>query len=113
MGAFACTNHCAACGAHFHSTAAFDMHRRDGECIEPLDDPRFAALTETGKCELDSRVPYTPLDSGNAQVYPAGWRHGDPPMLRVAEPVTIWTDAKALERARQRFGGFAGAAPTA
>jgi hypothetical protein len=30
-----CTHHCAACGAHFTSLRAFDLHREDGGCTFP------------------------------------------------------------------------------
>ena len=102
MSRVTCTYHCAACNGHFHSERAFDTHRH-GEgrtCIEPLDDDRFAALATDAKCEL-RRVPYTPLEAGNRQVYPAGWKPGDPPMQRVTEPVTVWTLAARLEGARR------------
>jgi hypothetical protein len=108
MSRVTCTYHCAACNGHFHSERAFDTHRH-GEgrtCIELLDDDRFAALATDAKCELQ-RVPYTPLEAGNRQVYPAGWKPGDPPMQRVIEPVTVWTLAARLEGARERWSAGA------
>jgi len=30
-----CTDHCSACGRHFHGLAAFDAHRVDSACIDP------------------------------------------------------------------------------
>jgi hypothetical protein len=83
-----CTYHCSACGAHFHSEAAFDAHRTPAGCIEPMDHDRFVALATDAKCEI-GRYPYTPLQRGNRQRYPAGWHPGDPAVQRVAEPVTV------------------------
>lgn len=42
-----CTDHCSTCSRHFHGLTAFDAHRKDGECIEPL-----AAISERGKPKL-------------------------------------------------------------
>lgn len=63
-----CTAHCSKCGQHFHSTAAFDAHRRGkfrprpGErgryCVAPEDAADlhgrdlFIALTERGTCNI-------------------------------------------------------------
>jgi hypothetical protein len=104
MSRVPCTYHCAACDGHFHSEAAF-VTQWQGEgrtCIEPLDDDRFMALSHDAKCELQ-RVEYTPVEPGNRQVYPAGWKPGDPPMQRVVEPVTVWTLRAGVEAARDRF----------
>ena len=52
-----CSCHCAACGTHFSSLRAFELHR-NGDfatgryCIEPLDDDRFAPKDERGACKL-------------------------------------------------------------
>jgi hypothetical protein len=97
-----CTYHCAACEGHFHSEAAFVTHRAPEGCLEPMDDERFLALSHEAKCELQ-RVEYTPLEPGNRQVYPAGWRPGDPPLQRVVEAVTVWTLRAAVEAARAQF----------
>src|SRR5687768_10960973 len=101
-----CTYHCSACDGHFHSERAFDVHRTAEGCLEPMDDERFAALSHEAKCEL-SRVPYTRLERGNTQVYPAGWQTGDPPVQRVTEPVTVWTLAAGLEQARKQWSAGA------
>lgn len=55
-----CSAHCAACGLHFSSTAAFDKHRigsfepDERKCLHPLDAKpgRFAVLTEAGECRV-------------------------------------------------------------
>ena len=52
-----CTYHCAACGAHFTSLEAFDLHR-DGDhavkryCLDPDEVPRLAVATTEGFCRL-------------------------------------------------------------
>jgi len=82
-----CTNHCSACGRHFHSVEAFDIHRTgdyrssDPEtrrrCLDPMDledrdgRPRLEWLTLEGECRI-----------------------GSPPSFGV----TIWTTAGARER---------------
>jgi hypothetical protein len=77
-----CRFHCSACHGHFSSLNAFDCHRtshaEDRHCLEPLDDDRFAALSEAGVCSMYA-------------------------MPRVG--VTVWTLAADLERARERSGG--------
>ena len=93
MRATTCTNHCGACGRHFHSLAAFDMHRvgdfssNDPEtrrrCESPLDlldqdgEMRLVKITETGVCRA-----YEPAEA----------------------PVEVWTVAGSLERARATWG---------
>jgi hypothetical protein len=59
-----CTNHCGACGLHFHSLAAFDAHRQGDyakptgteegrHCVHPFDmDGRLVAITEYGVCKM-------------------------------------------------------------
>ena len=58
-----CTNHCGACGRHFHSLSGFDLHhQRDANgwphCMDPLDlqdrdgRPRLEALTHDGICRM-------------------------------------------------------------
>jgi hypothetical protein len=59
-----CTNHCGACGRHFHSLRAFDKHRltstRTGKrrCMDPADrgdvdgHALYSVLTEDGLCKL-------------------------------------------------------------
>ena len=49
---FKCTNHCSNCGQHFHSVAAFDLHRFRGECWDAATDERFIALSRAGQCLL-------------------------------------------------------------
>ena len=93
MRTVTCTNHCGACGRHFHSLVAFDMHRvgdfasNDPEmgrhCESPLDlldkngEMRLEALTEDGVCRV-----YEPAEAH----------------------VTIWTTTGATERARAVWG---------
>jgi hypothetical protein len=82
-----CTNHCGACGRHFHSLEAFDIHHDHDEtgwpiCLDPLDlldrdgRARLEALTEHGECRV-----YEPLQTD----------------------VTIWTMAGSRERMAQVF----------
>lgn len=79
-----CRFHCQACHGHFSSLNAFDTHRagdhRDGsrQCLEPLDDDRFATVASDGRCDM-----YAVSKVGLA----------------------IWTLAADLQRARQRSGG--------
>lgn len=57
-----CTDHCGTCDRHFHGLGAFDAHRQDGECIEPVqavvtsrDGSTRQALqvwTDNGECRL-------------------------------------------------------------
>jgi hypothetical protein len=78
-----CTNHCSACGRHFHSLNAFDRHRTGtyGEpigpehgrrCLHPLDvlasdgESRFEAPTDDGECRM--------YDDGSGTPHRA-WRH--------------------------------------
>lgn len=83
-----CTNHCGPCGRHFHSLAAFDIHKQhdaDGwpHCLDPLDlqdrdgRQRLEALTHAGRCEA-----YEPVRLG----------------------VTVWTTAGSRERLSRAFG---------
>jgi len=87
-----CTYHCSECGSHFSSLAAFDSHRQ-GEFGEgKFGDGRF--------CEEPEDV----LDStGNLRLTPLSVE-GE---CRLARPpkvgVTVWTDAKSLERARTKW----------
>lgn len=85
-----CTNHCASCGMHFHSLAAFDAHRMGNHasndallgrhCEHPLDrhgkDGRtsFICLTTVGVCDLSRPEPLS--------------------------DVSIWTLRAQVERAR-------------
>jgi len=71
MKQLTCTNHCGACGRHFHSLKAFDLHRigdyasNDPEtrrrCADPLDledrdgRPRLIALG-LGECRMRAEV---------------------------------------------------------
>jgi hypothetical protein len=88
-----CTYHCSGCGRHFHSLAAFDLHRvgdfasNDPEtrrrCEAPIDlvdehgEMRLTSLTERGLCRS--------CEAAEA-------------------PVTVWTMKGARERARQAWG---------
>ena len=89
--AVTCRYHCSVCGGHFSSLNAADAHRHgdhgsgDRHCVEPLDDGRFAEVSESGVCSM------------------------------YAEPklgVTVWTLAEDLARARERSGGSERAAPS-
>lgn len=79
-----CRFHCGGCGGHFSSLNAFDVHRvgdhgaGDRYCLEPLDDRRFAKLSENGVCTMYA-------------------------VERVN--VAVWTLAADLHRARGRSGG--------
>jgi hypothetical protein len=79
-----CGAHCDACGTHFSSDAAFDLHRvgsfndpaNPRRCEHPLDappkrngQPRFAVLTDTGGCRVHEH------------------REG----YGIERPVTLWT----------------------
>lgn len=62
-----CSNHCSACGQHFHSVIAFDAHRQgpwdDRVCLDPeVEQPaaasqRLVPLTRDGKCRIRPRAP--------------------------------------------------------
>ena len=82
-----CTNHCAVCGLHTHSLAAYDAHLEHDDagwphCLAPPDlvdrDGKeiLVALSRTGRCAV---------------------------YREIQEPVTIWTLAANLERARAYF----------
>jgi len=79
-----CRYHCGVCGGHFSSLNGFAAHRAgehgagDRHCIEPLDDARFAELTENGLCAM-----YAVEQVG----------------------IVVWTLAADLQRARERSGG--------
>ena len=82
-----CTYHCGACGRHFHSLEAFDLHRQGDyaepmntpegrHCVSPLDlDGRLVALTEAGECRMYEKTS----DTG----------------------VTVWTTARGMEHAKK------------
>ena len=91
MPTVTCTNHCGQCGRHFHSLSAFDAHHEHDEdgwpvCLDPLDlldrdkKERLVALTYLGECRA----------------------------YDVATDVTIWTEAKGLEKARKHFSALGG-----
>ena len=72
-----CSNHCAACGRCFASLQAFDLHRAGDHavrryCAAPADEPRLAAATEAGRCEISGATA----------------EDGSPLTL---DPVSIWT----------------------
>ena len=51
------TFHCSACGAHFHSLEAFDLHRAGDHaagrfCLDPDECERLVVATEEGVCRL-------------------------------------------------------------
>lgn len=57
-----CINHCAGCGSHFSSVAAFDAHRFGDHataryCEEPLDVASLAPKTAAGICKIGAPVP--------------------------------------------------------
>ena len=80
-----CTDHATCCDRHFHGLAAFDLHRKGGECTDPAEifrkdgEPALQVWTDTGSCTLltGSRV----------------------------EGVTIWQVATTAE-ARERLQGL-------
>lgn len=83
-----CTNHCSACGLHFHSVAAFDAHRI-GSFSDP-DDPRRCAH------------PWDLLDKEGKERYVTLTEDG---LCAIYEPpqtirVTVWTLGSSLESAR-------------
>ena len=79
-----CRFHCPTCGTHLSSLNAFGAHRAgdhgsgDRHCIEPLDDERFAPVSDGGVCGM-----YAARKIG----------------------ITIWTLGADLQRARERSGG--------
>lgn len=85
-----CTNHCSACGAHFHSTDAFDRHRQ-GDFAS--DDPKLARRCVHPLAKRDSRgrSPFVVLTTGTCDLYPDDVRHGQ----------LIWTLSSGLESARR------------
>jgi hypothetical protein len=101
-----CSYHCHHCQSHFSTYRALSAHRTPEDCLEPADDGRFAAVSTDAKC-LIQRVPYTPWEPGNPEVFPAdgkhtrdgGWSRDNPRWQRVAKPVTVWklVGAKAGE----------------
>ena len=53
----ACTFHCAACGAHFHSLEGFDAHRAGDHatgryCVDPDECDLLVVATDDGVCRL-------------------------------------------------------------
>jgi hypothetical protein len=88
-----CTYHCGACGRHFHSLSAFDIHRDGRRCADPLDledrdgKPRLVALARDGRCD----------HSWTQRVRAAG---GDESLPHSIDGCTIWTDAKNVGRER-------------
>lgn len=91
-----CTYHCSGCGRHFHSLAAFDLHRigdfasgdpdTERRCQSPLD-----ALDDSGEMRL---VPLT--ETGLCRAYEAA-----------EATVTVWTMRGSLDRARATWGADA------
>lgn len=79
-----CTNHCSACGLHFHSLNAFDAHRKGDyatgrHCEHPDDlNGELVALSEDGECRM--------YDDGSGN--------------RIERGVVIWTHGKDLARLR-------------
>jgi hypothetical protein len=79
-----CAYHCGACGLHFRSLEAFDMHRQGDfaepprteegrHCAHPFDmDGRLVAITEDGVCRM-----YAEHERG----------------------VTVWSTARSRDRA--------------
>lgn len=56
-----CSAHCRACDCHFTSTAAFDKHRRDGQCHDPATRKSLRVRTTDGRCDLQRPVPDGPV----------------------------------------------------
>jgi hypothetical protein len=84
-----CTSHCSPCGRHFHSVAAFDLHRvgkfaTGRHCASPNElvaedgSPMLEALTDSGECRMYATVECN---------------------------VTVWTLAGARQKAAEAFTG--------
>lgn len=93
-----CTNHCGACGQHFHSLGGFEIHRI-GSFDDP-DDPRRCAhaidlLDRDGKERLEIVTEH-----GECRMY-----------AETLYDVTIWTMAGNRERAQALWGEKAPESP--
>ena len=88
-----CLDHCARCDRHFHGLTAFDLHQRDGECL----DPSSVLYGPDSKRSGDARLQAWTLDGWcNKRIRP-GWDH----------PVTIWQVATTEEQRRRMREAFA------
>ena len=89
-----CTDHCVACGFHFHSLGAFDAHRQDGKCCDPA-----TAVVQSGK-----RVGEPSLQAwtreGWCDKMVGCWQDGK--RVRWEHPVTIW-QGRATDQQRAFF----------
>lgn len=90
-----CQAHCSACGRHFASTSAFELHRVG--TFEPLTrhcESPHDLLSEDEEMRLELRT-----DDGRCLIYPRADAE--------REPVSVWGNAGARERARQAFSAEA------
>ncbi len=95
-----CTDHCTGCGEHFHGLGAFDLHRRGGECLEPM-----AVLgTEGTKREGDHLLQIWTRE-GSCDKGRGCWDNGK--RVRWDKPVTVWQVA-VTEVQRERLSGLWG-----
>lgn len=86
-----CTDHCGRCGRHFHGVGAFDAHRRDGACADPLELAYGVDSQRSGRLILQ---PWT--TSGRCSL--AAGCYADGRLVRYEEPVTVWQIAQTAER---------------
>jgi hypothetical protein len=87
-----CTYHCGSCGTHFHSLNAFDAHRQGDHATN---DP------ETGRHCVH---PWDLLDKKGNAVLVSLTEEGICRIYEEKAGQTIWTIAKDLVRARERYG---------
>lgn len=77
-----CTDHCAACGQHFHVLGAFDAHQAGGYCND-ASEVVYQSGNREGKFVLQ---PWT--DTGCCDKEPGCWQNGR--RLAYVENVTVW-----------------------
>ena len=85
-----CTDHCTGCGRHFHGLAAFDRHRVDGHCTDPVG----LLMRSKGGDERPSLQQWTP--DGYCDKERGCWEEGK--RVRYVHPVTIWQVATTEEQ---------------
>lgn len=73
-----CTDHCGACGRHFHGLTAFEAHRRNFECVDPP-----LAVSDRGRQLLQAWT-----DDGWCSLEADCFEDGQ--LVRWAHPVTVW-----------------------
>ncbi len=77
-----CTDHCTACGQHFHGLKAFEYHQQGGQCNSP-----GLVVAKRGKREGQPLLQlWTATGSCNKEL--GCWVNGK--ILKWIEPVTIW-----------------------